>query len=202
MGSFPGLKIRDRHGTTTAEVVVDVSKRGVRLEGENGTLGAFPFQSILSWSRAYDTALGLVVVANGGQREITLWGESASVVDAVLAAIDATVNAIVEDMNKAADDDARASTETGAAASRPDPDPDPDPAPAPATTTLGDGDALESLPVMAPLSDASSSDGGGAAAAADASGSGSESIDLSDVSVSDEDDPTEKFRLSGFFNKD
>ena len=70
--SFSGLHIQDKSGARVADVAVEVSRKGVRLTGRKGELGKFPFQTILSWSRNRDTALGLIVVANGGEREIVL----------------------------------------------------------------------------------------------------------------------------------
>jgi hypothetical protein len=49
--SFSGLRIQDKHGAKLADVRVEVSRKGVRLEGKKGVLGNFPFQSILSWTR-------------------------------------------------------------------------------------------------------------------------------------------------------
>ena len=94
---FDGLSIRDKRGRDTATVRVDVTRKGVKLEGADGVLGNFPFHSIGSWARASDDALSLVVTANGDQREVILAGPPV-VVDGVLAAVSETVNALVKRM--------------------------------------------------------------------------------------------------------
>ena len=96
---FDGLHIRDKHGSNVASVRAEVTRRGVTLVGKKGTLGSFPFQSIGSWAHASDTTLSLIVTANGAQREVVVAGDPATVT-AVLAAIDATVNDIIEEMTK------------------------------------------------------------------------------------------------------
>ena len=98
---FSGLHIQDKRGRKLADVRAEVSRKGVRLEGKRGVLGNFPFQSILSWTHSRDNALGLIVMANGGQREIVLHSAEPGVVPRVLEAIDLTVNAIVEEMKSA-----------------------------------------------------------------------------------------------------
>ena len=94
---FDGLSIRDKRGRDSATVRVDVTRKGVKLEGADGVLGNFPFHSIGSWARASDDALSLVVTANGDQREVILAGPPV-VVDGVLAAVSETVNALVKRM--------------------------------------------------------------------------------------------------------
>ena len=94
---FDGVSIRDKRGRDTATVRVDVTRKGVKLEGADGVLGNFPFHSIGSWARASDDALSLVVTANGDQREVILAGPPV-VVDGVLAAVSETVNALVKRM--------------------------------------------------------------------------------------------------------
>ena len=96
---FDGLHIRDKHGSNVASVRAEVTRRGVTLVGKKGTLGSFPFQSIGSWAHASDTTLSLIVTANGAQREVVVAGDPATIT-AVLAAIDATVNDIIEEMTK------------------------------------------------------------------------------------------------------
>ena len=96
---FDGLHIRDKNGSNVASVRAEVTRRGVTLVGKKGTLGSFPFQSIGSWAHASDTTLSLIVTANGAQREVVVAGDPATVT-AVLAAIDATVNDIIEEMTK------------------------------------------------------------------------------------------------------
>ena len=96
---FDGLHIRDKHGSNVASVRAEVTRRGVTLVGKKGTLGSFPFQSIGSWAHAGDTTLSLIVTANGAQREVVVAGDPATIT-AVLAAIDATVNDIIEEMTK------------------------------------------------------------------------------------------------------
>ena len=97
--TFAGLRIQDREGKKLATVAVEVSRRGVRLEGKKGTLGNFPYQSIGSWTRASTRSLGLVVAANDAQREVILHADDPKVVEAVLIAIDAMVQAILHEMS-------------------------------------------------------------------------------------------------------
>ena len=96
--TFAGLRIQDREGKKLATVAVEVSRRGVRLEGKKGTLGNFPYQSIGSWTRASTRSLGLVVAANDAQREVILHADDPKVVEAVLTAIDAMVQSILHEM--------------------------------------------------------------------------------------------------------
>ena len=109
--TFAGLRIQDREGKKLATVAVEVSRRGVRLEGKKGTLGNFPFQSIGSWTRASARSLGLVVAANNAQREVILHADDPKLVDAVLTAIDATVQAILHEMSGTPGGSAAMSTE-------------------------------------------------------------------------------------------
>ena len=109
--TFAGLRIQDREGKKLATVAVEVSRRGVRLEGKKGTLGNFPFQSIGSWTRASARSLGLVVAANNAQREVILHADDPKLVDAVLTAIDATVQAILHEMSSTPGGSAAMSTE-------------------------------------------------------------------------------------------
>ena len=97
--TFAGLRIQDREGKKLATVAVEVSRRGVRLEGKKGTLGNFPYQSIGSWTRASTRSLGLVVAANDAQREVILHADDPKVVEAVLTAIDAMVQSILHEMS-------------------------------------------------------------------------------------------------------
>ena len=97
--TFAGLRIQDREGKKLATVAVEVSRRGVRLEGKKGTLGNFPYQSIGSWTRASARSLGLVVAANDAQREVILHADDPKVVEAVLTAIDAMVQSILHEMS-------------------------------------------------------------------------------------------------------
>jgi hypothetical protein len=97
--TFAGLRIQDREGKKLATVAVEVSRRGVRLEGKKGTLGNFPYQSIGSWTRASTRSLGLVVAANDAQREVILHADDPKVVEAVLIAIDAMVQSILHEMS-------------------------------------------------------------------------------------------------------
>jgi hypothetical protein len=85
--AFPGMRIQDERGKKLADVRVEVSRRGIRLEGKKGVLGNFPFQSIISWTRSAPTALGLVVVANGGQRQIVLHSEAGGVKGVVVLGV-------------------------------------------------------------------------------------------------------------------
>ena len=109
--TFAGLRIQDREGKKLATVVLEVSRRGVRLEGKKGTLGNFPFQSIGSWTRASARSLGLVVAANNAQREVILHADDPKLVDAVLTAIDTTVQAILHEMSSTPGGSAAMSTE-------------------------------------------------------------------------------------------
>jgi len=97
--TFAGLRIQDREGKKLATVAVEVSRRGVRLEGKKGTLGNFPYQSIGSWTRASTRSLGLVVAANDAQREVILHADDPKVVEAVLTAIDEMVQSILHEMS-------------------------------------------------------------------------------------------------------
>ena len=97
--TFAGLRIQEREGKKLATVAVEVSRRGVRLEGKKGTLGNFPYQSIGSWTRASTRSLGLVVAANDAQREVILHADDPKVVEAVLTAIDAMVQSILHEMS-------------------------------------------------------------------------------------------------------
>ena len=97
--TFAGLRIQDREGKKLATVAVEVSRRGVRLEGKKGTLGNFTYQSIGSWTRASARSLGLVVAANDAQREVILHADDPKVVEAVLTAIDAMVQSILHEMS-------------------------------------------------------------------------------------------------------
>ena len=97
--TFAGLRIQDREGKKLATVAMEVSRRGVRLEGKKGTLGNFPYQSIGSWTRASTRSLGLVVAANDAQREVILHADDPKVVEAVLIAIDAMVQSILHEMS-------------------------------------------------------------------------------------------------------
>ena len=109
--TFAGLRIQDREGKKLATVALEVSRRGVRLEGKKGTLGNFPFQSIGSWTRASARSLGLVVAANNAQREVILHADDPKLVDAVLTAIDTTVQAILHEMSSTPGGSAAMSTE-------------------------------------------------------------------------------------------
>ena len=42
--------LRDSSGNVVADVFVEISEAGIKLEGQAGVLGQFPFQRVLQWA--------------------------------------------------------------------------------------------------------------------------------------------------------
>eukprot|EP00854_Cymbomonas_tetramitiformis_P019943 gene19943-23861_t len=65
--------LRDGRGKAVADVKLEVSNAGLRLQGEKGLLGHFSFQRILQWAVTEPGCFTFVVMTDAGKRDISLW---------------------------------------------------------------------------------------------------------------------------------
>ena len=86
--------LRDGAGNHVADVFVEVSDGGIRLDGQAGLLGHFPFQRVLQWAVTEPECFTFTVITEEGRRDVTLWSE-AETIQALLRAVEDTVQRLV-----------------------------------------------------------------------------------------------------------
>ena len=82
--------LRDSNGSIVADVFVEISEGGIKLEGSAGVLGHFPFQRVLQWAVTEPECFTFTVITEEGRKDVTLWS-SAETIQALLRAVEETV---------------------------------------------------------------------------------------------------------------
>ena len=83
--------LRDSNGSIVADVFVEISEGGIKLEGSAGVLGHFPFQRVLQWAVTEPECFTFTVITEEGRKDVTLWS-SAETIQALLRAVEDTVH--------------------------------------------------------------------------------------------------------------
>ena len=82
--------LRDSNGNVVADVFVEISEAGIKLEGQAGVLGQFPFQRVLQWAVTEPECFTFTVITEEGRKDVTLWS-SGETIQALLRAVEDTV---------------------------------------------------------------------------------------------------------------